>query len=79
MKEQLLLDDFAQLLNIPEDSINKSVHLSKHPYWDSIAMLSIMGAIDSHYGIVISGVELMKAAYVQDIFNIINNKLKDTA
>ena len=77
MKEQLLLNDFSQLLNMPINMINKSIDLSKHAYWDSISVISIIGAIDSHYAVTVSGEELMKAIYVQDVFDMIDNKLRD--
>lgn len=68
MNEQLLLNDLATLLNMKVSDINMDLNLSSHSYWDSLSVISLIGAIDEHYKISISGEELVRAVIVADIF-----------
>ena len=71
MNEQLLINDLAILLDMSIDDVNMSLDLSAHSHWDSLSIISLIGAIDEHYGINISGEELMKVVVVGDIFTIL--------
>ncbi len=73
--QQLLLIDLAKLLNMPVTEINMNLALRTHPYWDSLSVISLIGAIDEYYKINISGEELMAARIVSDIFKMLETKL----
>ena len=71
MNEQLLFKDLAKLLNMPVHDVNMGLNLSTHSHWDSLSIISLIGAIDEHYGISISGEELVKVVTVADIFTML--------
>ena len=73
--ESLLIEDLAKLLNMNISDINKSLNLNTHNYWDSLAIVSIIGSIDNYYNVRVSGVDLAAVKTVNDIFTLIKNKM----
>ena len=48
--------------------------ITKLEDWDSIALLSVMSMISSEYGVNLTNAEILNAATVSYIFNLINSK-----
>ncbi len=48
--------------------------ITKLEDWDSIALLSVMSMISSEYGVNLTNAEILNAATVSNIFNLINSK-----
>lgn len=76
MDQQLLFSDLSQVLNMAPSEINLDTNLKEHSYWDSLAIISLIGAIDEYYKVNISGEELMQAVLIKDIFNMIDTKIQ---
>lgn len=77
MNNQKLIDDLAELLNLKSEEINMDLNLNSNSYWDSLAVISLIGAIDTYYKVAVSGDELLKAVTIADIFKIINKKIAE--
>lgn len=75
MNQQLLFNDLAKLLKMSNDEINLELNLKTHSYWDSLSIISLIGAIDDYYHVSITGEELMQAVVVADICNMISAKI----
>jgi acyl carrier protein len=75
MNEQLLFSDLSKLLEVPIDEITLETNLQKHSYWDSLTIISLIGDIDEHYKVSISGEELMQAVVVKDVYEMITSKI----
>ncbi|MBP9742036.1 MAG: acyl carrier protein [Burkholderiales bacterium] len=73
--ESLLIVDLAKLLNMQDNEITRCLNLKKHNYWDSLAIVSLIGSIDNYYNIGITGEELTNVETVDDIFNLIEHKI----
>lgn len=73
--ESLLITDLAKLLNMEADNITKCLNLKKHNYWDSLAIVSLIGSIDNYYNVSVTGDELTSIETVDDIFKLIEHKI----
>jgi acyl carrier protein len=62
-------------LEVPIDEITLETNLQKHSYWDSLTIISLIGDIDEHYKVSISGEELMQAVVVKDVYEMITSKI----
>jgi acyl carrier protein len=77
MDKQLLFFDLSKLLEMPISELSEETNLQKNTYWDSLAMISLIGAIDEHYKVSISGEELTQAILVKDVYKIIETKIQE--
>ena len=48
--------------------------ITKLEDWDSIALLSVMGMISTEYGVNLTNTNIVNAATVENIFNLVNSK-----
>ena len=48
--------------------------ITKLEDWDSIALLSVMGMISTEYGVNLTNADIVGAATVENIFNLVNSK-----
>lgn len=48
--------------------------ITKLEDWDSIALLSVMGMISTEYGVNLTNTDIVNAATVENIFNLVNSK-----
>lgn len=48
--------------------------ITKLEDWDSIALLSVMGMISTEYGVNLTNTDIVGAATVENIFNLVNSK-----
>lgn len=75
MNKQLLLDDFAQLFDEDISNLNDDYILDEDGNWDSLSVVSTVGAIDQHYQVAVSGIDLMNCQRISDVFKLIEHAL----
>ena len=68
------LESLADALEISLDSLSKDAELNSLN-WDSLAVISCIALADEHFGVMLSGEELAKVTIVQDIIDLISNKV----
>lgn len=73
------MDNFISILKGSVDAfedidIFAETDITKLEDWDSIALLSVMSIISSEYGVNLTNTEILNAATVSNIFNLINSK-----
>ena len=74
MNKTLLLDDLSKLFSIDVNKITDELILDPNGNWDSLNIISTVGAIDQYYNTNILGEELAACSQVGDIFRLIEAK-----
>ncbi|CDG18380.1 hypothetical protein [Xenorhabdus doucetiae] len=74
MNKTLLLSDLAELLEVDITLLNDDYVLDSKGRWDSLAIVSVIGAIDQHYVVQVNGEDLGLCQRVGDIFNLVFNQ-----
>ena len=68
------LDIVAEMLEV--DSVELSDEFQSFDSWDSLAVLSIIAAVQSNYGVIISAKDISEAKTVEGLLAIIMGKNK---
>ena len=63
-----------QFDDVPEN-FGVNTHFRELDEWSSLAALSIIAMVDDEYGIIITGDEIRKAETIQDLFNLVSDKI----
>lgn len=77
MNKQLLLNDISTLLDMHCNDISKDFNLKSSNYWDSLSQIALIGSINIHYSVNISGSELVNIVTIEDLFSLIELKSED--
>ena len=73
MKEKFYTE-LAEILEVDEVTPNAILH--DFDNWDSLTALSIMAMLDKGYGVNISTTDLNSIATVEELENLVNNRMK---
>ena len=71
MNKTLLLVDLADLLEVSITLLNDDYPLDPEGRWDSLAIVSVIGAIDQHYAVQVNGEALGRCQRVGEIFALV--------
>lgn len=74
MNKELLLADLAKLLMTHTVLLDDSICLDDELYWDSLAQISIIASIRTHYNVCIQYAELMACTTLGNLFQLIATK-----
>jgi acyl carrier protein len=69
----------AEILTLPLDELKGDVRLENSDNWDSMARIGIVALVFESTGVTVSGEEMDRIVTVQDIFDLVNLKMKETA
>jgi len=69
------LEKLEAMLEIPKDTLNPRVELRTLGVWDSLAVLSFIALVDESLGIALNGSNVSKAKTVQDLIDLVKDKL----
>ncbi|MFN2396587.1 MAG: acyl carrier protein [Bacteroidales bacterium] len=72
------LEHFCEQLEEDVDltTIDSSTDFKNMDGWDSLAALSIIAMIDEEFEIRITGSDMTKSKTIEDLYNLVQNKLK---
>ncbi len=76
MNKLLLLNDISKLLMLDTCELHDGYDLDTDGDWDSLCVVSTVGAISAHYQVAVTGVEILGCKKLGEIFNLIQKKLK---
>tara|TARA_A100001015_G_C14902205_1_gene676864 strand:+ start:240 stop:461 length:222 start_codon:yes stop_codon:yes gene_type:complete len=62
----------SEALEMDVADVNDGLALDPEENWDSIALLSVISAIDTQYGIQLDGEELAACRLVSEVYGMIN-------
>lgn len=74
MNKTLLLADLAELLEVNIDELHDDYILDPEGSWDSLAIVSVIGAIDQHYAVQVNGETLGRCQRVSELFDLVLNQ-----
>ncbi|MCP9268400.1 phosphopantetheine-binding protein [Xenorhabdus sp. XENO-1] len=74
MNKTLLLVDLSELLGVDITLLNDDYVLDSEGRWDSLAIVSVIGAINQHYAVQVNGEALGRCHQVGEIFNLVFNQ-----
>ncbi|OKO99472.1 MULTISPECIES: phosphopantetheine-binding protein [Xenorhabdus] len=74
MNKILLLADLSELLEVDITLLNDDYVLDPEGRWDSLAIVSVIGAINQHYSVLVNGEDLGRCQRVGEIFNLVFNQ-----
>jgi acyl carrier protein len=69
----------AEILTLPLDELKGDVRLENSDNWDSMARIGIVALVFESTGVTVSGEEMDRIVTVQDIFDLVTLKMKETA
>lgn len=70
MKEFMM--DIASILGLRQDEVTPDLQLKACALWDSLAMVSIITAIDEHFNKVLSSDEINQCEVFGDLMELAN-------
>ncbi|QGW89116.1 acyl carrier protein [Enterobacter asburiae] len=76
MNKALLLVDLADLLEVNIEELHDDYVLDPEGCWDSLAIVSVIGAIDHHYGVQVNGETLSRCQRVSELFDLVLDQHK---
>ncbi|WP_288260235.1 acyl carrier protein [uncultured Prochlorococcus sp.] len=68
------LENLAEALELQAECLSKDTKLDSIS-WDSLAVISCIALADEFFGVMLSGEELSKAITIEDIINLILEKV----
>jgi acyl carrier protein len=76
----MTLDEFFELFceeldEVDIESINIKTDFKNIEEWDSLVALSIIAMIDEEFEILLTGSDMMNSTTIEDLYNLILNKL----
>tara|TARA_B100000780_G_C20971109_1_gene387734 strand:- start:319 stop:546 length:228 start_codon:yes stop_codon:yes gene_type:complete len=66
----------SEALELDISEVNEGLALDPEENWDSIALLSVISAIDTQYEIQLDGDELENCSSVSDVYNLLAKSLR---
>ncbi|WP_338801492.1 acyl carrier protein [Pseudomonas sp. RSB 5.4] len=72
-------ESIAEILSIPVDKLHGETRLENSENWDSMARIGIIALVFEQVGVSVSGEEIERVVTVQDLFDLIDGKIKDAA
>ncbi|MGE1172468.1 MULTISPECIES: acyl carrier protein [Pseudomonas] len=69
----------AEILTLPLDELKGDFRLENSDYWDSMARIGIVALVFESTGVTVSGEEMDRIVTVQDIFDLVTLKMKESA
>jgi acyl carrier protein len=72
-KKNRLNKEVSDILELKK-LLEENEDFSQYPFWDSVALVSTIVAVDEIYGVILSTQELEKCKTIKDLLTIINNK-----
>ncbi|MHA3735742.1 acyl carrier protein [Pseudomonas sp. Eth.TT006] len=69
----------AQILFIAPHELRGETVLENSDNWDSMARIGIVALVFEQTGVSVSGEEIERVVTVQDLFDLIDRKIKDAA
>ncbi len=78
IKKELIVKDLAKLLDLDICELSADFPIRKSENWDSLTILSLVGAINFHYNIAISAEEIEKCHVMKDFLELLDkNKMQN--
>jgi acyl carrier protein len=71
--------DVAEILTMPVDKLHGDIRLQNSDNWDSMARIGIVALVFEKTGASVSGEDIMGIVTVQDLFDLIDRKIKEAA
>jgi len=68
-----IIDQLAEILNMPANDVTDEKELNSFADWDSLAMLTVAALADSHYGFQIGSRELSEIRTVGELASLVRN------
>jgi acyl carrier protein len=67
----------SEVLDVEDSVINEDLGIGDIPEWDSLAQLNIVTGLENEFNININVEEVLDLEYVDDIFDLVNEKTKN--
>jgi acyl carrier protein len=67
----------SAVLGVEDSVINEDLGIGDIPEWDSLAQLNIVTGLEKEFNININVEEVLDLEYVDDIFDLVNEKTKN--
>ena len=72
MADRVFIDAFAALLEVPAERITDSFVMAEEAVWDSLAFLSTIALIDTHYQRVVDPVAIQSVVTFGELKRLIH-------
>jgi acyl carrier protein len=76
MKNEIILNELANLMEIDRNDLNLNYPLEQYGNWDSLTAISTIALVDEQYGILLKSCEIEKCKNLNEIFELIDDKTK---
>lgn len=76
LDKKLLLNDLAELLEEPVETLNDDYYLDPNGLWDSLTFVSTIAAISQHYQIPIKGSDIEGCKTIGELFSVVEEKVE---
>lgn len=77
MKTSEFLNEIENELGLPSGTIKVEDFFRKTKYWDSLAEIAFLAMIEEKLGVNITPVQMKEQNTIQDIVNLLKDKLED--
>ncbi|MBV9576546.1 MAG: acyl carrier protein [Gammaproteobacteria bacterium] len=74
MKTEAVFTELARLLEIDRVELTLRTPLAGCGNWDSLAVVSMMATIDTHFNVTVKGHEVEQCKTINDLFLLIEHK-----
>lgn len=71
MSQDEALNWFAELFGIPSATLSLETRRTAIPTWDSLGVLTLMGALDETFGVVVNDADMRAMTKVGDVFDLL--------
>ena len=75
LKKELILNDLAKLLEMDVNELSDDFFLNQSGNWDSLTILSLVGAFNLHYKKTVFAKDIGKCQTVKDLLNLAPEKV----
>jgi acyl carrier protein len=69
------INNFAEVIEVDANQIDKKTLFKNHINWDSIGALTLISMIDEVYQISIRGCDIEKSETIEDLWDIVKERL----
>jgi len=74
MSRAAFLEEFAEVFDVSSDKMTEAFVFESPEVWESLAIVSTIGLVDEHFGVILKAADLMACASVADLFKTIDAK-----
>lgn len=71
MSQDEALNWFAELFGVPPTTLSLETRRTSIPTWDSLGVLTLMGALDETFGVIVNDAEMRAMTKVGDVFELL--------